>query len=301
MDEYMLHVRPDYTTRKNNCTALRKILEAAGLKETDVIANTISAQVGLKWQKHGLTVGLPVSTINARMRQARSIFAKKSMVAYTFEEMPKAEIRTFFEAPFLTEPEQRPVLPEVDAEKKVHETLPAFPDCWRAYILGRYLGLRSKEIIAARKDWIELEQDTAGAVVGGKMWVGGREFATKSRKYRSVALPVEVIDILMASPVDCIVGRLPKETVKHTLIAKLRDCGLSMRQPLHANRRLWGSIVYTEQGPAAARDGLGHAQQATTDKHYARSLNAPKPVKFNVELARPAAPLAPVVPMVATG
>lgn len=288
--EYANHVRPSGTARKNNATAMLKILAASGLTDTAIIADTCSPLLALKWQKHGLAAEIPATTINARLRQARSIFAKKTMIHYTLE-MPKEAIRLFFEAPFLPEASIRPELPLPEADAKAHAELPALPEVWRAFLLARYGGLRSGEAIAANKNWID---------AAGILWIGGipNGFITKSRKYRPVALPAQVIEILKAAPGDSLVGAHPKEVVKSTLIAKLHDCGFPAKKPMHALRRLWGSIVYTEQGPRQARDGLGHSTQAVTDKHYARSLDAPKPVTFNAPASRP---LAPVVPMTATG
>lgn len=291
--EYENHVRPTYTARKQNMTSLRYLLAASGLSETAIIADTCSPQLGLKWQKQELAAGTPVSTINSRLRMAKAVFAKKSMIHYTLE-MPKEAIRSLFEAPFLTEPKQRPELPLPEADAKAHAELPKFPEVWRAYLLARYGGLRSAEIIASNKSWLE----------GTTLWIGGREFVAKNRKYRPVVLPPEVVAFVLDGADDrggSLVGKHPKEVVKSTLIEKLHALGFPKKRPLHANRKLWGSIVYTEQGPRQARDGLGHATQKTTDDHYALSLDAPKAVSFGVSTMRPATHMAPVVPMKATG
>lgn len=287
LKEYLAFASPEETTRKTNAAALRLVLAASGFSETTTVDRT-TAQLALKWQQVGRARGTSVFTINSRLRQARSVFSSQALASYTSElALPREAIRSFFDISPLKEPERRPELPVDAADKKAAATLPTVnPRAFRAYLLARYAGMRASEIKAANKNWF----------AGDILHIGGipDEFVTKSRKWRAVRLPQPVIDTLLASDKDSLVGKCPKQLVDHTLPALLQSYGFPKKKPLHSLRRLFGSIVYTTQGPRQARDALGHANQATTDKHYARSLDAPAAITY---VPVEASPLAPVVPM----
>lgn len=269
MADYATFPSPEDHTRTINRSALVQVLKASGLNGADTI-DRIGADLAINWQKYGRRSNVPVATINSVLRRARSLFSKGAMILYGADRPSADRVRDLFTVPALREPERRPELPSPEADRKAHETLPATPDLWRAFLLARYGGLRAGEIMAARKDWIE----------GGVIYVGGREFVAKSRRWRPVALPPFVVDVLMASPVDYLVGEHPQQAVGRDLPAALQACGFPARKPTHSLRRLFGSTVYTQQGPRQARDALGHSTQAVTDKHYARSMDAPLAIAY---------------------
>lgn len=267
---YANHPAPSARTRRDNIAALRRVLAAAGMTDNTPISQ-LGPQMGLDWQAKAVADGHPPATVNTVLRSARSLFSRHALLRYPASCKPdNGRVRDLFMAPMLREPEKRPEIPSNEAVAAATADLPNHPDAYRAYLLARYAGLRAGEIKAAKKSWIE----------NGVLYVGGREFVAKSRKWRPVALPEPVAAILLAAPTESLVGEFPKQTVNRVLPALLKGYGFPADKPLHSLRRLFGSIVYTEQGPRQARDALGHSTQAVTDRHYARSLDAPAPVAF---------------------
>jgi integrase len=274
IDDYKTFPAPEDKTRNMNCTALVQVLKAAGLKPSDTIDNT-GAAMAIAWQKHGRKVDMPVATINRVLRAARSLFSKRAMMLYAPGNKPHADrVRDLFTVPALREPETRPELPTPEADAAAHKGLQDRPECFRAYLLAKFGGLRSGEAAAAKKSWLEVKEDGSGV-----LYVGGREFVAKSRKWRPVALAPEVVTALMASPVDSLVGQFPAKTLWR-MPTILRTYGFPAKKTYHSLRRLAGSIVYTTQGPRQARDFCGHSNQAVTDKHYARSMDVPVAIPY---------------------
>lgn len=275
MADYLTFPAPAERTRRSNCSGLRAVLAASCLNVSDTI-DKMCAGLAVNWQKHGRKTGMPVATINSTLRRARSMFSRRAILLYEADNKPSADrVRDLFTVPALPEPEHRPELPAPDADAKAHIHLPAAPGLWRAFLLARYAGLRSREIINARKDWIEVQGDGSGI-----LYVGGREFVAKSRKWRPVALQPVVVRDLLAGAGELLVGDHAQEAVSRRLPAALKALGFPAKKPLHSLRRLFGSIVYTTQGPRQARDALGHSTQAVTDKHYARSMDVPLAIGY---------------------
>lgn len=265
MEDYKTHPSPGPATKKLNLHRLKAVLLASRMGPESTI-DRLGAEMAIAWQKAGVAAGKPPTTINAGLRAARSLFSKRSVILYAMAHKPDPGlVRDFFSVPMLRENEMRLELPTVAADQLAHEKLPAEPALYRAFLLARYGGLRAGEVIAARKDWIE----------GNVIYVGGREFAAKSRRWRPVALPVAIITSLLAGPGESIVGDDAAYQVERVLPVRLRELGLPKKKPLHSLRRLAGSIVATTQSIRAAKDLLGHSSVAVTEKHYARSLDAP--------------------------
>jgi integrase len=277
IDAYLLLPSPALKTRQTNTNAMRAIMAANGLSGSDSI-DRLSAQTIVRYQQKCVARSRnnesAVVTCNGRVRCARSMFSKRALVSYDVDlKVPEDVVRNMFKVPALREAEPRRELPSEAAAAKAHTDLPAHPEHYRAFLLARYAGLRAGEIKEARRDWLD----------GELLYIGGRtdQFNTKSRKWRVVALPTRVAELLMLSddPVY-LVGPNRNRVVNRELPDMLQAMGFPEKKPLHSTRRLYGSVVYTEQGPRQARDALGHSTQAVTDRHYARSLDAPKSVAY---------------------
>lgn len=270
IEDYRTFPSPTAPTRRSNITGMRRLLSEFGFTEETSI-DRLGAELALNWQKKGRAQNIPVTTINTVLRQARSLFSKVSMLLYKTKPSPD-RVRELFSIPPLRETERRPELPALEADALVRRDIVAHPKLYRAYALAKWAGLRAGEIKAARKDWIE----------GNTIFVGGREFTAKSKRWRAVALAPEVVAILMGGEGESIVGEARKLVVDRTLIAFLQERGMPFRKPLHSLRRQFGSDIYNNQSPNAARIALGHADLSTTERFYARSseANIAAPVAF---------------------
>jgi integrase len=285
MDDYRTFPEPADVSRAQNISALRRIVIESGLN-LDTGIDRVGADLALNWQRKGKAQGVAVATINSILRSARSLFSKRSMLLYKTKPSPE-RVREFFSVPALREAEQRPQLPTEAADALVRADIVAYPEMYRAYALAKWGGLRSAEIIAARKDWIE----------GNTINVGGRptEFVTKSKRWRPVALAPEVVAILLGGEGEYIVGANRTAVVEDHLIAFLLARGMPAVKPLHSLRRQFGSDIYNNQSPNAARIALGHRDLTTTEKFYARTskANIAAPVAFTPPPVPPPPP-APV-------
>ncbi|HEY0967644.1 MAG TPA: hypothetical protein VGD88_09660 [Opitutaceae bacterium] len=274
---YLALLTPAPKTRAVNVSAMRAIMAANNLIGSDRL-DRLDAQCVTRFQHKSLAAAgggeSAMVTCNSRVRCARSMFSKRALYCYGAElKIPEETVKAFFRVPALRESEPRRELPTAEADAKAHAELPAHPEHYRAYLLARYGGLRAGEIVAARRDWLD----------GEKLYIGGKtdEFNTKSRRWRVVALPPRVAELLTLSddPVF-LVGPNRVRTVRVGLPAYLKDMGFPKTKPLHSIRRQFGSEVYTQFGPRQARDALGHSTQQITDRHYCRSLDAPKALAF---------------------
>jgi integrase len=295
IEAYMALPEPPYATRIGNKRALLAVLGVSGITEHDRLARLdrtviMAYQDHCKKQRPGDLSA--ISTANANVRKMRSLFSMRALRGYykTPYQIAEGIARELAMAGLLKEPERVPELPTQEADDKAHRELPAQSVAWRCYLLLRYGGLRAGEAIAARRDWL----DGTKLCIGGK---GSNGFVTKSRRYRVVELPQQVVDALLLSedPVYFIgehvrpqpeteggrCGTISRrEFVTRHMPGILRGLGFPANKPLHSLRRLAGSCVYNTQGPRQARDFLGHQEQKTTDRYYARSKNAPDAIPF---------------------
>jgi integrase len=273
---YLALPAPPEPTRKANANALLAVLKVSGLNGKDRVAR-IDRSVIANYQTHCMKQRpgdmSAVVTTNSICRKARSVFSKRALNYYhgTANQVPDEVARAVFSVPLLRESERRPDLPTHEADAKAHRELPANPMAYRVYLAARYGGLRASEIVAARRDWLD----------GTKLYVGGKEFVAKSRKWRVVELPQQVVDaLLMSEDPVFLVGPNGRQFVRRVMPGILQKLGFPADKPLHSLRKLAGSHVYTELGPRQARDFLGHSSQQVTDRHYARSLDAPKAIAW---------------------
>ena len=290
MAEYDLLPSPSAAVKVRNKRSLLVVLGASGF-DGQTTVDRLGKDVAGNWQKYALRQGMPPVTINSRLRGARSIFSKDSLNLYPKEVQPTPDaVHGLFSVSPLFEAERLPELPTPEADAKAHATLPAIPAIYRAFVLARYGGLRSAEIMAAKRGWL----------VGTTLWIGGRpEYETKSGKWRKVSLPQPVADLLQECDTEFFAGPHPQQLVARDLPAALHSCGFPARKPLHSLRRLFGSLVYSTQGPAFAKHALGHSSQQVTDSHYCRLLTDTMPIAYAGPLVLPTP--APIIPIGNTG
>jgi integrase len=265
---------PAPSTRKANVHALEAIMEATGLKGYDrlnqLTSGTIKKYQQMRLAQSQCSESSKISC-NSRIRCARSLFSKRSLAYYGEDlKVPEETVKALFSIPMLKEPERRPELPGAEALAKVADGLKDMPDYYRAYALGRFGGLRAGEIKAARRDWLE----------NNLLYVGGKDFTAKSKRWRVVELPAEVVALLHQSDdLVYLVGSRRAKVVDRELPTALQKMGFP-RKPIQSLRRLFGSLVFNEQGARQAKAALGHLNIATTEKYYLRSFDAPKAVAF---------------------
>ncbi len=273
-------------TRVKNIAGMREILKANGLDD-DTRIDRLSANVVVEFQKAGLAAGIPASTLNSRLRAAKSIFSARALLCY-HPPLPLAYVDDMKRAPSLREPEKMVELPSDELIAHAHRVLPATPDLYRCFLLAFYAGMRAGEIGAARWDWLD----------GDVIYIGGRdEFHAKSRKWRVVRLAPVIVKLLEEAgekdPVH-IAGEYPVRTATRLMAPMLKALGIKLRNPTHAGRRWAGSLVAAASGLHAAQHMLGHSSPVVTAKAYARVLNAPAAVPMlALTAALPPSPSAP--------
>jgi integrase len=252
---------------------MKMVLACSRLSELDTI-DRLDKTVGLAWQKIGS--GGPANK-NSVLRKAKSLFSRRTMFCYKVK-VPAGTVADFMATPMLREPEQRPEIPSPELMAAVQGNMPDGTVAKNAFLLAAYAGLRSSEIIAARWDWLVEET----------LYIGGREFVTKSQKWRAVKLAPEVLAMLYRNGSERIVGDRATQLVQRELPAMLRMHGFTGRNPVHSLRRWYGSHVADLHGLWAAKNALGHSTQAVTEQAYARSLRLTSGLSFFQQ--RPDAP-----------
>jgi integrase len=276
IEAYMALPAPPEATRTANKHSLLAVLAISGLSERDRVAR-IDRSVITAYQTHCLKERpgcmAAVTTCNAHIRKARSVFSKRSLNYYhgTANQVPAEVSQAFFSVPLLREAHGDIELPTDAAVAKAMTDLTG--DAKRAFILARYAGLRSGEIREARRSWLD----------GNILTVApdASQYVAKGKRCRKIALPPEAVEILLQSDdLVYLVGPRRHELVVRELPATLIAMGFPKKKPLHSLRRLFGSVVYTTQGGWQAKEALGHASLSTTEKSYAKGLNVPDAVSW---------------------
>lgn len=268
---------PDPLTRKRNIASMRAILKANRMTDRSRL-DELGKQVALKYQQHCLATrpgsSSAVVSANSGLRRAKSLFSRRALDSYDgVLMMPMEAVRAFMSVGFLKEYAPEKELPSEAALAAAVEAIKDKPYHRIVWCLARYGGLRASEIVAARRDWLQ----------GNTLLIGQNpdQYKTKGRKARRVALPAEVVEVLNQSEDPVFLAGPDRHViVGREMAAILRQAGITADKPLHSLRRLYGSIVFSTQGPAAAQDQLGHSSILVTQKHYAHLLTPPAPVAF---------------------
>jgi len=271
-----LPISVNRATRKKNIAGMKLLLDSAGLSEGDSV-DRLAANIVIRFQQDGIRNNVPPSTLNSRLRAAKSLFSARALMGYD-PQLPLKYVDDFKRVPSLREPENLIQLPPPEAIELAHKQLPAYPDVYRCFLMAGYLGMRAGELAAARWDWI----------ADGVIRIGSEEFKTKSGRWRAVAIDPSILKLLEeCGPKDpvYIAGPHPKKTATRRLSTMLRALGFDSRNPTHSLRRWAGSVVAQSQGIYAARNLLGHSTVKVTEHSYARMINLPAAIPLNLPSA----------------
>ena len=268
-----LPLRAALDTKACNKASLLLVLAASGYRE-DSRVDVLTAKLALTYQSVRNAAGKPLTSTNARLRFARSLFSRAALNGYKAMGLVirREWVDDFCSIGAMKEAEHLPEIPTPAQVESAMALVRPFPCVLRAFLLAAYAGLRSGEIQAAKRSWIE----------GDVLFVGGREFTAKSGKWRAVRMDSAVLEMLTGCGPhrldDFIVADQPAKTVIRKLPELLKQAGFTSNKPVHSLRRLYGSRVATASGLFAAQHALGHQSPMTTSKHYARLLQLPAAV-----------------------
>ena len=156
------------------------------------------------------------------------------------------------------------------------------------------LGLRDVEVWNMRWDWF-VEREDGRIVLDVRC---NEDYTTKSGESRMIGVSQEMWQELSQLREEGQVFYLPgatkterRNTVERRLNDLVRPILAGYRKRAYELRRWAGSRVWTEQGPAAAKEFLGHASITTTERYYSKVLGqahavcAPNIVTFPAKVA----------------
>lgn len=292
-------------TAEANAQRLLKIVQVAWeRKPEDVRASDLNERLWEDYaaarQRKGLKLrSLDISTrraenrgINAAMRMAVSVFHEGLERYYE-----RADINLDFEAarrvPWLPviAPKVQPLAHE--SLEMLDRSLAAIKDTdrplWRAVMIARHAGLRSKEINAARKSW--LVHNKAGTLCFEIRDRPEEGFMHKTgEEYRAPILSTELMQDLLACPDDGpLVPVLPVVDAERDRLTRdhffrktcnnwLRAHGIARpHKGMHRLRALYAETLRdltanlrlaNDAGTEAAQEALGHTSDKTTKNHY---------------------------------
>jgi integrase len=220
-------------------------------------------------------------SLNSTYKHARDVFAKRHFKE-KFGHLRMPDLADFLTVPLLPEPKQfwQPI-DSVKFNKMVSaadELRRTDYDLWLCNLLLRRLGLRNKELAAARANWIVQLDGQWSLVIQDRESEG---FYQKGTRPRSLPLAPDLIKILKAeSPTKQDAHLLMPDATKTDRLALierrhstwLRTYIPDRTKANHELRKHVGSIVLSKQGLAAAQRFLGHASSQTTERWYATYL-----------------------------
>lgn len=222
---------------------------------------------------------------NSVIRNVKSIFQERMLKFMTHLRLP--DLKALAGAHYLKEeatefePWEEATYRAMDeAAAKLRETQ---PELWLVNAMLRRLGLRDAELLAARREWIELEYLPAGDGVGppqrlATLVIKDRlpgEFPFKVLKHgsgRNLPLDTELQEILLARE-GWLVGPGLSDSARTDLIYRTHSqwmrpfVGEDAAKTNHQLRKYAGSKVFTAHGLEAAAYFLGDSI-ATTDRYY---------------------------------
>lgn len=137
----------------------------------------------------------------------------------------------------------------------------------RIFLLAFFGGLRRSEILHAKKSWLENGSDC--------VWVGiglDSDFTPKGQPGHA-KMPLRVGRYLQeACEGDFLIGQALSEYSLNQKVKQLRSLFQDTLEskPLHALRRIYGSIIASDEGLFQAQKYLRHSSAQTTFDYYAR-------------------------------
>lgn len=296
-------IEPATLTR--NISALRVMVRAAldrdvfALSSADVCtANVVKAYKEADEEAN-------VTSVNSTLTQARAVFSRQALELYRDRGLRlPATLEAFLKVPKFRNdrdvsyrPIDRAVLEAIEADALTQ------PKAVRLiYVLARIVGMRGREIVWARRSWIE-QWTQGGAEAPWRMAIIRRPaegFKKPKGKERWVPLTKATCNLIIqladeaeresasadgSAPISPSGYLLPGGTktdrinlVKREAAAWIRTFLPDRVKGLHELRKQAGSEIATRDGIMAARDWLGHASVTTTEAHYATLLSPLRPL-----------------------
>lgn len=273
-------------SRVRNYAALKTLFGADDKTELAVLADC--GQVESRYMKdcpEGAAGQSRRRTYNSLLRKAKSVFARRYSPAYRDLSVNFTQLLQLTPVRATVDPWVAPeqtVIAEV--ERKIAE-LEALQDArCMAILLAGCAGLRSKEIVHARRQWlgstgIRIAPDRGFSVKGFASRVVPLSPALRARILALAPTPWTepdgtLMDYLIAGKSQTARERV----VQRQTPQLLRECGLKDQKPFHALRKLYGSIVASTQSLYAAQRALGHSSPTVTSQHYADIVTPIAPV-----------------------
>ncbi len=222
------------------------------------------------------------NTAASRLNQAQAIFSTRAMEIYRRKWRQLPDLTAFSSAPKLRRRSVDQTFKDSGAdvagqmEWAAQQIRQTDPDTYRVYLLAARLGLRDKEIVHVRGNWIE---ERRGKWVLAVIDRPKQSFQTKAGVNRWLELSQELIDEFcedIGKPQYLIADGKPPTTrqnaVYRTASAFIRRYLPARSKSLHELRKYAGARIATEHGLYAAKEFLGHTTVSTTEKHYAAYL-----------------------------
>lgn len=310
---WQTHARVSAATARHYRLALagvvRRGLAQPDLSEVDLLAlpaSVLTGQLLLTMQTACLKVAgtdelardRASITANSLRRGVRSLFSKRSMAFYADLSLP--DLSSFLAAPPLREPAPIFHAPEADVVQRLRAAAAGLretdPNCYRIWLLSYTCGLRKKEILHARWNWVETRPGVGRAsprageedpleIVHTVHIQTTEDFRPKGRRDRVVPLEPFVLSELLAlriTSLDGTPGHLldgtPWDRRKSFVRfgAWMKGQGWTRRKKAHEFRKLYGHEVNVRFGLVAAQQLLGHADIATTRNYYTGDVPLPQ-------------------------
>lgn len=294
-------VRP--MSERNAIICLKAILQETGHDPDQVKCDVLTADLLMNFEAQRLTAVTPATpdrldrckrTAASTINQARSLLsARARQKAYTGRlVLPDL---TEFMAYKSDNPHKEPEFADdalwtrtVAAAGKLRTENPAL---WIAWLLCFELGMRKSEVLAARRMALVDRRVGQDLVHYYRVRIQSDHKPKGDGSTREIPMANSVYEDLVTMGGDEYLLPVANATARDALITHelskwMRGIGWSRliyTQCAHQLRREKGKRVYEEQGPAAAKEFLGHRDISTTIRHYAR-------------FTKPLIPLAPAVP-----
>lgn len=231
---------------------------------------------------------LPVNGgLNKAIRDVRALFRPR-VLKLKFADLKMPDLRPLRDLPFLRVEVHGFVPWPAAVYERMHQASEALreskPELWLVNALLRRLGLRDEELLMARREWIELQEEWAADGMGPPLRRGwlviqnrGSEFQIlKHGRSRRLELDGELLAVLLRRE-GYLVGDGWTDNARYNLIYRLHSEWLRAfipeRTKSNHELRMWaGSQIYTRHGLEAAAYFLGHKSTATTERYYAAWL-----------------------------
>lgn len=216
---------------------------------------------------------------NTVLRNVKSLFGRDAC-HHLFARLAMPNLDRFMALPYLPTPEKGFVPWEpsvwagfVEASEALRETRPVL---WAVNAWLRRTGLRDKELLSAKRSWIELVNEKPVLFIQSR----GAEFSLLKRgKGRRIGVDAELWALVRDLPADAwLVGEGLSPSQRYDLIYRDHCAFVAQFIPgrqkrNHEMRMMAGSIMYEKHGLAVAADFLGDTME-TTRAFYATRLTA---------------------------